>query len=124
MLGTIKRGKGKPTSAFSITLIGGIIILIGGILTGVFGLVVGTVFGLGNAPVMIGTWASTVIGIVSGIIVIVSAIMLDTKDKAKITEWSTVALIFTVISLFDLGGFGVGFILGLIGSLLGISRGE
>ncbi len=124
MLGKIARGKGRPTAAFAVTLIGGIVILSGGIVTGILGLAVSSVFGFGSVPILVGAYASSVIGLVCGVIVIISSVMLDTKDKARITEWSTVGLIFSVLSLFDLGGFGVGFILGLIGSLLGLSKGE
>lgn len=124
MLGNLSKNKRRPTAAFVITLIGGIIIFIGGIVTALFGVAATYLIGWVHSGFLFGAYASSVIGIITGIIIIISAIMLDTKYKSKITEWSVVALIFTVLSLFNLGGFGVGFILALIGSIIGLSKGE
>ncbi len=109
----------KPTAAFALTLLGGILVLLGGIAVMILGSIgtmtinnvqvghnVGRMFGL--------------IGVISGIIMIVAAVFMNSTNKSKVKEWSIVALVFTLISLGNGGGFILGFILGLIGSILGL----
>ncbi len=124
MLGKLARNKRRPTASFVITLIGGIIILIGGIVTALVGVTATAIVGWIHSGFLFSAYASSIIGIITGVIIIISAIKLDTKYKNRITEWSTVALIFAVLSLFNLGGFGIGFILAFVGSILGLSKGE
>ena len=61
-------------------------------------------------------------GLVFGIVVIVSSVMLYNKpiDHSK---WGSLILIFSVLSIFGsaMAGFGVGLILGLIGGILAIT---
>jgi hypothetical protein len=62
------------------------------------------------------------LGLIFGVIVIISALMLNSKPQEH-TTWGTLILIFSVISLFGsaMGGFGIGLILGIIGGILAIT---
>lgn len=62
------------------------------------------------------------LGLIFGAIVIISAIMLNSKPEQHST-WGTVIIIFSVLSIFGsaMGGFGLGLVLGLIGGILAIT---
>ena len=123
----------KPTAAFILSLIGGILILVGGVgmtaMMSMWGW--GMMRGWGGVmgPWMMGGWAFIpsmltglgVFGIICGIIVIVGAAMLNSKPEEH-TKWGTLILIFSILSIFGgMGGFLVGLILGVIGGALAIS---
>lgn len=63
-----------------------------------------------------------ILGLIFGVIVIISAFMLNSKPHEHST-WGTLIVIFSVLSIFGstMGGFGVGLILGIIGGILGIT---
>ena len=108
---------GKPTAAFALVLIGGILVLIGGLVTLALGAVTSVVSSIGG----LGVATDGALGLIFGVIMIVSALMLNNTDKKKVTMWSVIALIFSLLSLANGGGFVIGFILGLIGSILGLT---
>jgi hypothetical protein len=62
-----------------------------------------------------------IVGIITGIIMIVSAVMVNTTDKSKIKTWSIIGLVFSIVSLLGGGGVIIGFLLGLIGGILGLT---
>jgi hypothetical protein len=116
--------------------VGGIFILLGGGVMSMFG-----PFGFGNMMGgyrgMMGGYYSGygygmmggfgfgmfgILGLIFGIIVIISAFMLNSKPQEHST-WGILIVIFSVLSIFGgtMGGFGVGLILGLIGGILGIT---
>jgi len=100
----------KPTAAFILSLIGGIFVLLGGILVMV------------RRTILIGGLSGVyrIIGIVWGILIIISAIMLNAQPAQHMT-WGILVLVFSFLSWFGArGGIIVGFILGLIGGILGI----
>jgi len=78
-----------------------------------------------------GAMAGTrILGLVSGMIVLISAIMLNIRPgeathglRACCTMWGTMILIFSIVSLFggSMGGFLIGAILGIIGGALALS---
>jgi hypothetical protein len=126
----------KPTAAFLLSLVGGIFILLGGGVMSMFG-----PFGFGNMMGgyrgMMGGYYSGygygmmggfgfgmfgILGLIFGIIVIISAFMLNSKPQEHST-WGILIVMFSVLSIFGgtMGGFGVGLILGLIGGILGIT---
>jgi hypothetical protein len=124
----------KPTAAFVLSLIAGILIVLGGALRSVigfywFGGMMGSFWGrrggmmgypgfgmMGGFGLMIG-----IMGLVFGVLIIVSAIMLNSKPEGH-TTWGTLIVIFSAISVFGgMGGFGIGLILGLIGGVLAIT---
>jgi len=63
-----------------------------------------------------------VLGIVWGILVLVGAIMMNSEDKNKVKTGSILVLIFSILSWAGAaGGIFIGFLLGLIGSILGLT---
>lgn len=123
----------KPTTAYILSLIGGIMILVGGLsvvtMMGMWrwGMMHGWAFRFG--PAVIERWAFIpmmftllgLFGVVCGIIVIVGAAMLNSRPEEHF-KWGTMILIFSVLSVFGgMGGFLVGLILGVVGGALAIS---
>jgi hypothetical protein len=113
----------KPTAAFVLSLLGSIFIIIGGLIYAVIFSIIGGVFdfiglgGLGAMAMIIG-----VLGIVWGIITLVGAIMMNSEDKGKVRTGAILVLIFSILSWFGAaGGLFIGFLLGLIGSILGLT---
>ena len=122
----------RPTAAFILSLVAGVFIILGGGMMSLFGYgfmgmmgrngswggMMGPGFGMmGFAFGMMGF-----LGLIFGVIVIISALMLNSKPQEH-TTWGTLILIFSVISLFGsaMGGFGIGLILGIIGGILAIT---
>ena len=121
----------KPTVAFIISLIAGVHILIGGGVRAALGLVIGSVgsriteghriIGAMVGMMSFGLGLIGIVGIVFGLIVIVSAIMLNSRPEQHMT-WGALIAVFSILSLFSgAGGFFVGLILGLIGGILAIT---
>lgn len=120
----------KPTTAYILSLIAGILMLLGGGMGTYSGMMGGrSMMGGYNmmGPGMMGypSWGFGmgfgVLGLIFGLVVIFGAIMLDSKPKEHKT-WGTIILIFSILSIFGgMGGFGIGAILGIIGGALAIS---
>jgi hypothetical protein len=113
----------KPTAAFVLSLLGSIFIIIGGLIYAVIFSIIGGLFdfigfgGLGGAIMIMG-----VLGIVWGILALVGAIMMNSEDKNKVRTGAILVLIFSILSwLGAAGGLFIGFLLGLIGSILGLT---
>ena len=127
---TQKTTSGYPKTASILALVGGILIILGGILfmavsafilphldytnlttpprltsASMPGLVSGIVGVMG------------LFGLVSGVIVLVSAVMLLTNLSQRRT-WGVLILIFSIMSFLGLGGFIAGAILGILGGIL------
>lgn len=121
----------KPSTAFILSLVSGVLILLGAATTLLMGAFMGAtrwggMMGGGMMPWM-GGWnpafgfVFSAIGFLSGAIVLYSASMLNTKPQDHAT-WGTLILVFSLISVAGgWGGFGIGLILGLIGGALAIS---
>ncbi len=60
------------------------------------------------------------LGLVSGIIVLISAFMLKSKP-AESTTWGILIIVFSIFSFFGMGGFVIGAILGIIGGAFALS---
>ena len=56
-------------------------------------------------------------GLVTGIIVLISSIMLLT-NTGQVRTWSVLILVFSVLSFIGMGGFIVGAVLGIVGGAL------
>ena len=120
----------KLTTAIIISLVAGILIILGSIYTTMWGIGMmgrlGGVMGQSAYGAMAGMW----IGLISGIIVLISAIMLKIRPgegtqglRACCIMWGTMILVFSIVSLFggSMGGFLVGAILGITGGALALS---
>ncbi len=120
----------RPPAAFVLSLIAGIFILLGGGAMSMFGGLAGMMGGFGGYGMMgrgfgmMGTAFGVlgILGLIFGAIVIISAIMLNSRPQEHST-WGTLILIFSVLSIFGsaMGGFGIGLILGIIGGVLAIT---
>jgi hypothetical protein len=112
----------KPTAAFVLSLIAGIIYILAGIATAILATIVGSLVsfagmgGIGLAGAALGA-----VGLVCGIIMIIGAVMMNTSVQSRVRTGAILVLVLTIIgAFFTLGGFGIGGILGLIGSILGL----
>lgn len=113
----------KPTAAFVLSLIGAIFILLGGLATAAVAAFLSGTFTLaGMGDFGIGFAVLGVLGLVWGIITLVGAIMMNSTDKSKVRTGSILVLVFSIISWFgSFGGFFIGFLLCLIGAILGLT---
>ena len=62
------------------------------------------------------------VGIICGIMVMLSGIMSYNPKGNRLKMFSIVAIIFSLISIFGSAGFIVGMILGIIGGVLGLMK--
>ena len=113
----------KPTAAFVLSLLAAIFIIIGGLFyVVVFSWIGGALdlFGMGGwgySFVIIG-----VLGMVWGILTLIGAVMINSGEPGKVKTGAILVLIFSIISWFGAaGGFFIGFLLGLIGAILGLT---
>ena len=58
-------------------------------------------------------------GLVSGVIVLISGVMLRINPSQR-TIWGVLILVFSVLSFFGIGGFIIGAILGIIGGVMAL----
>jgi hypothetical protein len=116
----------KPTAAFVLSLIGGIIILLVGVFVTIAALAIGAytdyfgglydVSGLGTLLLIF-----AIFGLVCGILVVAGAAMMYSEKIGRVRAGAILVLIFSILSWFGTtGGLIVGFILGLIGAILGL----
>lgn len=130
----------RPTAAFILSLIAGVLILLGGLFGTMIGMIgfTGMMGGFGGMGGMMGGMGGMMglggptglgfmmgfglIGLIAGIVIIYAAIMLNSKPEQAST-WGTLILVFSIVSLFGgaMGGLGLGFILGLIGGILALT---
>jgi hypothetical protein len=121
---------GYPKAGSILALAGGIVILLGGVvfiaasafilpplnynnLTTPPGLTPGSLPGLVSGIV----GAMGLFGLVSGAIVLISAVLL-LANLGQPRTWGVLILVFSVLSFLGLGGFIVGAILGIVGGVL------
>lgn len=106
--------KDKPTAAFVLSLIGGIFILLGGIVIAFVGAL--ATLAIGGVGIAIGG-----AGIAMGLVIIVGSVMMESNPDTHVA-WGVIILILSIFSwLTALGGFVIGFLLGLIGSILALT---
>lgn len=122
--------------AYAISLLSGILIFIGGLAkASTTGLIRYTASGatfnnfVGNSVratnfniAVLGGRVSSTILILSGILVLVSAVVMSFRTY-QFSTWGTVILVFSVVGLFAGGNFltGIGSVLGILGGLLAIT---
>jgi hypothetical protein len=61
--------------------------------------------------------AAAIFGLICGIIVLLSSVMLRFRPAQRQT-WGTLTLVFSILSFFGFGGFIVGAVLGIVGSIM------
>jgi hypothetical protein len=62
----------------------------------------------------------SILGIVAGAIVVVGAVMLRARPMDHLT-WGALIIVFSIVGVADMGGYGVGAVLGIAGGALAIS---
>lgn len=128
--------KDRPDAAIILSLIAGIAIFLGGTMTfmvlgygwngyGMMGSLGGMMYGysdmMGSFGIPYGFMGVlSLVGTVSGLIVIVGAVMLGTSPTNHYTR-GVVILVFSIASFLGMGGFFIGAILGIIGGSLALS---
>ena len=129
----VERSKIDVSLPYTLSLIAGILIVAGSVGTlamlgwypsmfGIGGGMMGGGWGIfmqGFAPWFIATMAG--ISLAAGAAVLAGAYKMQ-KEPEKVQVWGFLVLIASIVSLFCIGGFGLGSILGIIGGAVGISR--
>ena len=123
----------RPTTAFILSLIGGILMIInGGMMfmffmnswygyVGMCGMMGGYQGMMGSFGIPFGFMSGLMfIGLIAGILVVVGAVMLNARS-AEHWAWGIIILVFSVVSFLGMGGFFIGAILGIIGGAFAIS---
>ncbi len=59
----------------------------------------------------------SLIGLVSGLIIVVGALMLNSRPHERFS-WSILIMVFSAISFLNMGGFFIGGLLGLAGGAI------
>ena len=113
----------RPTAAFVLSLIGGILYLLFGLLVAAASAFIGSIAGLAGLGVSGATIALIgSIGLISGILMIVGAAMINSSNKSRVRMGSILVLVFALVgALFTFGGLVIGFIMALVGSILGLT---
>jgi len=106
-----------------LSLAGGIIILVGATVSWIWHVSFFPQMGwmMGGPPFAAMTAGVSIVGIVSGAMVVLGGIMMYAKPH-ETPKWGVLVLIFSVISLFGMGGFLIGAVLGIIGGVLAVTR--
>ena len=126
----------SPRLAFLISLISGLFILAGALSTIFAGILLRIsgfesanhevtwpgVLGSGVGLFEFGFEVTGMFGVFVGIVMILAAVMLVKRPK-KSSTWGSVIILFAFFSIYcaAMGGFGLGFVLGLIGGVLAIT---
>ena len=113
----------KPTAAMVLSLIGGIFVILGGAFIAFVGSLVASFGYLANGGTTGGAAVTAVgvVGIIMGLIMVVGSFMLYSKPTSA-KMWGVVVLVLSIISwVTALGGFFIGFLLGLIGGILALT---
>jgi hypothetical protein len=118
----------KPTAAFVLSLIAGILIL----LCGIFMIAARAIIGMAlpwireTRPAMIGyiRGMMTIMGLpglIFGIIAIIGAFMIRSEEQGRVKAGSVMVLISSILSIFSGMGFVLGLVLGIVGGILGLT---
>ncbi len=84
-----------------------------GMMNGYYGMMRGFVPGPGF-------YLLSAIAVIAGIVILVGAVMIYTRPSSTQT-WGTIILAFSLLSLFGMGGFFLGAILGVVGGVLALT---
>jgi uncharacterized protein DUF6114/zinc ribbon protein len=111
----------KPTAAMVLSLIGGLFVIFGGAALAFAGSIIGSFNVTGAASASNTVLALGVVGVIMGIIMVIGGFMMYSKPTSA-KMWGVIVLILSIISwVTAIGGFFIGFLLGLIGSILALT---
>ena len=130
---TGRSSRSMNMTAFVLSLIGGILMLINGVMSFLMLTYYGADFGwmwgmMGGYQGMMGSlgfpfgsfMGLMLVALVCGIIVIIGALMLNSRPAER-RSWGVIILIFSIVSFLGMGGFYIGAILGVAGGALALS---
>ncbi len=138
LAGAASFGDLRPLAGFVLSLIAGVLILAGGVAmlgysSGPYGMMGGysSMMGSYGGGMMSGYYGMmqgfggwfygfAVIGIIAGVLVLFSAIMMYDRPK-QVAMWGALVLAFSVVSFFGAAGFFVGAALGIVGGILALT---
>jgi len=111
----------KPTAAMVLSLIGGLFVIFGGAALAFAGSIIGSFNVTGAASASNTVLALGIVGVIMGIIMVVGGFMMYSKPTSA-KMWGVIVLILAIISwVTAIGGFFIGFLLGLIGGILALT---
>ena len=111
----------KPTAAMVLSLIGGLFVIFGGAALAFVGSLIGSLNVTGTGAASNTALGLGIAGVIMGIIMVVGGFMMYSKPTSA-KMWGVIVLILSIISwVTALGGFFIGFLLGLIGSILALT---
>jgi len=124
----------QPTLAFILSLVGGVLILVSGAMTSMMGLygyggMMNGYWGYGmmseyrwGISPMMGWFGGTFgfVGVIIGALIIISSVMLH-NNPAQHSKWGALILVLSLVSIFGMAGYGVGFVLSLVGGILALT---
>jgi hypothetical protein len=126
----------RPTVAVILSIIGGVLMLVGGSMAfmmlsynnGGFGMMSGFGGMMGSYRGMMdglgfpyGLMSGLMfVSLVSGVLVIIGAVMIDMHPSQSST-WGITVLVFSIVSFLGMGGFLIGAVLGIVGGALALS---
>jgi len=128
----------RPVIPFVLSLVAGLLVLAGGAMVGslssglptyrgmmggyYYGGMMGGYYGMMRGFGFGGGWyyGLAAVGLISGIVILVGAVMMYTQPT-KTSTWGAIVFAFSVASLIGMGGFYVGLILGVVGGVLAIT---
>ncbi len=122
--------------AFAFSLVAGVLILLNAIILLSMPMFYAMPTGYGGEPEYCGhmmcwmrpyfwfgywAWIYIAIGIISGIVVLISSLMLRSRHEEK-TLWGTLIVVFSVLSILSGGGFFLGLVFGVLGGILALTE--
>jgi len=111
----------KPTAAMVLSLIGGLFVIFGGVTLAFVGSIFSGLNVSGAASASNAVLALGVVGIIMGLVMVVGGFMMYSKPTST-KMWGVIVLILAIISwVTAIGGFFIGFLLGLIGGILALT---
>jgi hypothetical protein len=108
----------KPTTAFALSLVAGILILLGGIFELWLGYLTSTIVFSNGFNAFFGVLGA--VGVSLGALVLVAAVLLDRHPEHH-TVLGVVILVLSIVSVVAYAGFVLGFVLGIVGGVLAIA---
>jgi hypothetical protein len=123
----------KPSVAFILSLVGGVLIFVSSAISIVWFTVGSAPFGsyggmMGNYHGFMGNFGFnngyllgfSVLGLVCGVLVVVGSFLLNLRPLEHFS-WSVIVLVFSIVSFVSMGGWVVGAVLGIAGGSLGMA---
>ncbi len=116
------KGAAAPSASIILVLTGGLLILASGVLA-IIGITIGVTFMDGHLMMVPLQGISVYHGILEtlvGVALVSSVFYIRSKKGVDLQSWLAIVLVLAVVSMIGGGGFFIGFVLVLIGGILGV----